>query len=82
MARLELLHPSAILRHYNEMVRGPRAITAATALRLSRYFGTDARSWTSLQTRYELEAVARTQRSALQAIRPPRRGPKRRRGTL
>ena len=54
----------------NEIVRGRRGITAATALRLARYFGTDARSWLNLQTRYELEVAPRTAGSALQAIRP------------
>ena len=38
----------------NEIVRGRRGITAGTALRLTRYFGTDARSWMNLQDRYEL----------------------------
>jgi addiction module HigA family antidote len=39
----------------NDVVRGRRGITADTALRLARYFGTDAQSWLNLQTRYELE---------------------------
>ncbi len=38
----------------NEIVRGRHGITASTALRLARYFGTDAQSWMNLQTRYEL----------------------------
>ena len=58
-------------RRINEIVRGRRGITAATALRLGRYFGTDAQSWMNLQTRYELEVATRTQGSALQAL-PPR----------
>jgi antitoxin HigA-1 len=37
---------------------GRRAITADTALRFARYFGTDAQSWINLQARYDL-AVAR-----------------------
>lgn len=41
----------------NEIVRGRRGITADTALRLARYFGTDAQSWMNLQTRYELECA-------------------------
>ena len=40
----------------NEIARGRRGITAETALRLARYFNTDARSWMNLQDRYELEA--------------------------
>lgn len=38
-----------------QIVNGQRAITAETALRLSRYFGTTAELWTNLQTHYELE---------------------------
>lgn len=41
----------------NEIVRGRRGITADTALRLARYFGTDAQNWLNLQTRYELECA-------------------------
>ena len=40
------------------IVSGRRAITADTALRLARYFGTDAQSWLNLQARFDL-AVAR-----------------------
>lgn len=36
------------------IVSGARAISADTALRLARYFGTDAQSWVNLQTRYDL----------------------------
>jgi len=42
-------------RRINEIVRGSRAITADTALRLARFFGTSERFWMNLQTRYELE---------------------------
>ena len=42
-------------RRINEIVRGGRAITADTALRLARFFGTSERFWMNLQTRYELE---------------------------
>ncbi len=54
----------------NEIVRGRRGITAETALRLARYFGTDARSWLNLQDRYELDIVARDKADVLRAIRP------------
>ena len=39
----------------NDIVRGKRAITADTALRLARYFGTTPQFWMSLQANYELE---------------------------
>lgn len=53
-----------------EIVRGRRSITASTALRLARYFGTDAQSWMNLQTRYDLLVAERTAGRALQAICP------------
>jgi len=42
-------------RKINEIVHGKRSITADTALRLSRYFGTSAELWMNLQTLYDLE---------------------------
>ena len=54
----------------SEIVRGRRGITAETALRLARYFGTDARSWMNLQDRYALAVAEREQGAALDAIRP------------
>jgi addiction module HigA family antidote len=44
-------------RRINEIVRGKRAISADTALRLARYFGTDAQSWLNLQAHYDLEVT-------------------------
>ena len=42
-------------RRINEIVRGLRSVSADTALRLARYFGTSERFWLNLQTRYDLE---------------------------
>ncbi|MFN0050806.1 MAG: HigA family addiction module antitoxin [Planctomycetales bacterium] len=42
-------------RRINEIVLGHRAITADTALRLARFFGTSDRFWMNLQTRFDLE---------------------------
>lgn len=39
----------------NEIVHGKRSVTADTALRLARYFGTSERFWMNLQIRYDLE---------------------------
>ena len=39
----------------NQIVHGKRAITADTALRLARYFGTTPGIWLRLQVRYDLE---------------------------
>ena len=59
-------------RRINEIVLGKRGITADTALRLARYFGTSPDVWLNLQVRYELDkarlsigaAVARLPRFA------------------
>lgn len=42
-------------RRINEIVHGTRAISADTALRLARYFGTSERFWLNVQARYDLE---------------------------
>ena len=42
-------------RRINEIVHGTRAISADTALRLARYFGTTDEFWLNLQMRYDLE---------------------------
>ena len=54
----------------NEIVRCRRGITAETALRLARYFRTDAQSWMNLQDRYELAVAERRVEDVLAAIRP------------
>lgn len=45
---------SVSARRINEIVHGKRSISADTALRLSRYFGTTDRFWLNLQTSYDL----------------------------
>lgn len=42
-------------RRINEIVKGGRSISANTALRLARYFGTSDRFWINLQSHYDLE---------------------------
>lgn len=42
-------------RRINEIVHGKRSISADTALRLSRYFGTSERFWLNLQARHDLD---------------------------
>jgi addiction module HigA family antidote len=42
-------------RKINEIVQGKRAVTADTALRLARFFGTSAEVWMNLQALYDLE---------------------------
>jgi addiction module HigA family antidote len=46
-------------RRINEIVLGKRAITADTALRLARYFGTSEQLWMGLQADYDLEEARR-----------------------
>lgn len=42
-------------RRINEIVHGSRAVSADTALRLGRYFGTSERFWLNLQAQYDLD---------------------------
>lgn len=42
-------------RRINEIVHGKRAVSADTALRLSKYFGTSERFWMNIQVKYDLE---------------------------
>ena len=54
-----------------EIVQGKRAITADTALRMARYFGTSARLWLNLQTAYDLvQAEARDGQRIASVVRP------------
>ncbi len=46
---------SVSARRINEIVHGTRSVTADTALRLGRYFGTSARFWMNLQSHFNLE---------------------------
>ena len=60
-------------RRINEISRGKRGITADTALRFARYFGTTAEFWMTLQQRYELERLKDRMESRLKAeVRPLR----------
>ena len=57
-------------RRINEIIHGKRRITADTALRLARYFGTTDRFWLNLQTRYDLETERDRLGNALDRIEP------------
>jgi len=57
-------------RRINEIVHGKRRITADTALRLSRYFGTTDLFWINLQNRYELEVEKDALGDSLDSIQP------------
>ena len=43
----------------NTIIKGSRAITADTAMRLGKYFGTSAQFWMNLQTNYDLRMAER-----------------------
>src|SRR5436305_9845867 len=64
-------------RRINEIVRGTRAITADTALRLARHFGTTERFWLNLQAHYDLEVQRERLADRLErevTVREERRG--------
>ena len=54
----------------NDIVRGRRGVTADTALRFARYFGTDAQSWMNLQDQYELAVASAEAGEAIARIEP------------
>ena len=58
------LKPRVPANRISDIVRGRRALTAETALRLGRYFGTYAKFWVDLQADYDL-AVAERDRGAI-----------------
>ncbi len=80
----EFLEPLGVTQHHlaieidvpprriNEIVHGKRGITADTALRLSRYFGTSERFFLNLQTRYEIEVERDRLAERLEKITPLR----------
>ncbi len=54
----------------SEIIKGKRRITADTALRLSRYFGTSAKFWLGLQDDYDLEEERNQNKMELDCIKP------------
>jgi antitoxin HigA-1 len=57
-------------RRINEIVHGKRSVTADTALRLGKYFGTSAQLWLNLQASYDLDVEADRIQSQVDAIKP------------
>jgi addiction module HigA family antidote len=57
-------------RRINEIVHGKRGITADTAVRLAKYFGSSAEFWMNLQTHYELRIQRRALQVQVDAIQP------------
>ena len=54
----------------NEIVREKRGITADTALRLAKYFGSSAQFWLNLQSTYELRLIETNDLQFLDSIEP------------
>jgi addiction module HigA family antidote len=60
------LHVSA--PRINDLVRGKRSITADTAMRLGRYFGTSAQLWLNLQNKHDIWVAAKNK--SLAKVKP------------
>ena len=60
------------MNRISAIVNGKRSITAGTALRFARYFGTSAQMWMNLQTAYDLEVAEQEvgPRIALEVLQP------------
>jgi addiction module HigA family antidote len=54
------------------ILKGERGITADTALRLARYFGTSAQLWMNLQTQYDLAVAEDLRRNQIEREVLPR----------
>ena len=57
-------------RRINEIVLGKRAVTADTALRLAKAFGTSPEFWMNLQASYDLEEAGRSLGAVVGGIEP------------
>ncbi|GAA3797279.1 HigA family addiction module antitoxin [Cellulomonas soli] len=57
-------------RRINEIVHGKRSVSADTALRLAKFFGTSAAYWLSLQARYDLDLAEDRVADQIAAIAP------------
>lgn len=64
---IELMVPATRI---SEIIRRRRSITADTALRLSRFFGTTARFWLNLQAAYDLSATEAEIQNEINRISP------------
>ena len=57
-------------RRINEIVHGSRRVSADTALRLGRYFGTSAQLWLNLQSGYDIDVAQDGLAEQIEAITP------------
>lgn len=56
----------------SEIIKGNRGVSADTALRFAKYFGTSAKFWLGLQDDYDLEAEQRQKEQLFDSIKPMR----------
>lgn len=54
----------------SEIIKGNRRITADTALRLSKYFGTSAKFWLGLQDDFDIEEETNNKQKEFESIKP------------
>lgn len=54
----------------SEIIKGKRRITADTALRLAKYFGTTAKFWLGMQDDYDLEEEKNNKEKEINSIKP------------
>ncbi len=57
-------------RRINEIVHGKRSISADTALRLARFFGTTPDFWINLQAQYDLRQAEKLIKKVVEKIEP------------
>ena len=57
-------------RRIDEICSGKRAVTVDTALRLARFFGTDAQSWLNLQSGFDLESAEDVAKRIKREVKP------------
>src|SRR4051794_10013085 len=69
-ARQLAAHLKVTTNRVTGILNGQRAITADTALRLAKLFGTSAAFWMNLQNLYELELATRAADKTLRSIAP------------
>ena len=62
--------PRRAAARINEIARGRRGITADTALRLARFFGTSHQFWLNLQANYDVQCAEDEAGSAISKIKP------------
>lgn len=58
----------------SEIIKGNRRITADTAIRLAKYFGTSTKFWLGLQDDYDIEEERNANKSELDSITPMKIG--------